>query len=147
MNYSLQYLFKLQKMPGLFFFFFSTDGLLVISLSIYLLTHSLTCLHVYIWSHVFAAKMDGKASYSFFLYPKASCPLVICLVVHLPSCGGLLLASWSAQSIDVEMNIIIQWSGDKCIEHSQMPLKAFWLIGWAWMCSHHCFPGIDLHDV
>ena len=40
---------------------------------------------------VAAANADSRASYSFFLYPKASTPLVTHPVGHLAPCGGFRL--------------------------------------------------------
>ena len=46
---------------------------------------------------VAAAKADSKASYSFFLYPKASTPLVTHPAGHFTPCSGFLLKPHSLQ--------------------------------------------------
>lgn len=75
---------------------------------------------------VAAAKADSKASYSFFPVSQSIYPFghssyrTSRLLRWLP-----LKASLSAQSTDVEMNIIIQRSDDKCIEQNQVRTKTF----------------------
>lgn len=59
---------------------------------VYLSTQSPSLVFMYISEDlVAAAEADGKASYSFFLYPKAPTPLVTHPVGHIAPCGGFLL--------------------------------------------------------
>ena len=96
---------------------------------LYLHVYMYVYLHVYIWRSCCCCWGRWQSFIFFFPISKSPHPFghSSCRTSR-PLQWLPLKASQSAQSIDVEMNIIIQQSDDKHIEQNQVHTKTFWLI-------------------